>query len=64
MATWLRLSQAAELAGVSRVTLHRAAARAEIPFAPTAVGRLFNVDDVNAWAANRRTAAKLAPVSA
>lgn len=50
---WLRLDEAAHVAGVSRSTLHRAVSRGEILFTWTALGRLFLYEDVKAWAAGR-----------
>lgn len=47
---WLRLAEAAELAGLSRATMDRAAVRGEIPFAVLAGIRYFRPDDVRRWA--------------
>jgi len=50
---WLTLAAAARLAGVGRMTLHRAAARGDLPYADTPMGRLFWTNDVAVWAATR-----------
>ncbi|MGH3056618.1 MAG: helix-turn-helix domain-containing protein [Gaiellaceae bacterium] len=53
---WLRLAEAARLAGVSRMTIHRAASRGELVYVvvpgPT---RLFRQQDVERWATRRGT---------
>ena len=53
---WLRLAEAALLAGVGRTTLHHAAAAGEVPYAVVPGARLFRAEDVEAWASSRRTA--------
>jgi excisionase family DNA binding protein len=51
---WLTLAQAATAAGVGRTTLHRAAERDELAFAVIGRIRFFHLDDIEAWAADRR----------
>jgi predicted DNA-binding transcriptional regulator AlpA len=58
---WLQLNAAARLAGVSRTSLHRAAAAGELPFATIVGERFFTADDIAQWVAARRTAATTAP---
>jgi predicted DNA-binding transcriptional regulator AlpA len=50
---WLRLADAAELAGVSRSTLDRAARRDELPQATVAGIRHFLAADVDSWRSRR-----------
>jgi excisionase family DNA binding protein len=54
MDDWLTTAQAAELAGVSRMTLHRAAEAGEVTYAPTPLGRLFPRVEVERWAEARQ----------
>lgn len=51
---WLRLVDAARLAGVSRATVARAATRGEIAYAASVHGRVFTAEAVRAWAEWRR----------
>jgi DNA-binding XRE family transcriptional regulator len=50
----LSLSEAAELAGVARKTMHFAEKRGEVEALHTALGRLFRRDSVEAWKLSRR----------
>jgi predicted site-specific integrase-resolvase len=52
---WVGLAAATRLAGVNRMTVHRAAARGDLPFAETPVGRLFTREDVLEWAQRRKS---------
>jgi hypothetical protein len=52
---WLPLNDGARHVKCGRTTLHMAASRGEIPFAVTPLGRLFAVEDLEAWAAQRET---------
>jgi len=50
---WIPLAESAKLAGVGRTSLHEAAARGEIGFVWTRLGRLFFVDDIERWREER-----------
>lgn len=53
MNQWLSLTQAAQVAGVGRTTLHDALVRGELPCTPTSLGRLVHRDDALDWKASR-----------
>jgi hypothetical protein len=55
---WLPLTPAADVAGVDRVTLHRAARRGDLAYRVFAGRRGFHVDEVGRWATERRRRAK------
>jgi Helix-turn-helix domain len=52
---WLRLKDAAVLAGYSRTRLHYAAADGELPFAIVGGQRFFLASDVLTWRDERRS---------
>ncbi len=52
---WLRLGEAARLAGVGRTTLHEAAVRGDVLYADVGGIRVFRREDVEAWAERRRS---------
>lgn len=51
---WLRLADAARVAGVSRATFDRIATAGRVPFATVAGQRFFRTDDVEALAGSLR----------